>query len=99
MKVKYSILLLPTVVVATFLTLDHRAFAQNQAPAKQQPGKTEDGVKAADSAQKSSTTGAEEKFKALFTRAYLSGRWAPLKNGELGEEHTGDKYQIVSATK
>jgi hypothetical protein len=41
----------------------------------------------------------EERFKFLFTKSYLSGRWAPIKDGWLGEERTGDKYQIVSVAK
>ena len=41
----------------------------------------------------------EAKFEALLTDALLSGRWAPLKDGELGEEKGGDKYNIVSAVK
>ena len=41
----------------------------------------------------------EERFKALFTKATLSGRWAPLKNDELGDERSGDKYKIVSVDK
>jgi len=41
----------------------------------------------------------EEHFKGLLTKASLSGRWAPLKDGELGEEKSGDKYGIVSVTK
>ena len=41
----------------------------------------------------------EEQFKSLFTKAYLSGRWAPLKDGQLGEEKSGDKYNIVGVTK
>ena len=98
MKSKSSTLLLLS-IIATLLTFDHRAFAQNQAAAKQEATKSEDTPKSVNSAQKPSTAEAEEKFKVLFTKAYLSGRWATLKNGELGEERTGDKYQIVSATK
>ncbi len=41
----------------------------------------------------------EDRFKELFTKCYLSGRWAPLKDGKLGEEKGGDKYNIVSVTK
>src|SRR5262249_35079535 len=41
----------------------------------------------------------EERFKTLLTKASLSGRWAPLKDGELGEEKSGDKYGIVSVVK
>jgi len=41
----------------------------------------------------------EERFKALLTKASLAGRWAPLKDGELGEEKNGDKYGIVSVVK
>jgi len=41
----------------------------------------------------------EERFKSLFTRATLSGRWARIKDGTLGEERTGDKYKILSVVK
>jgi hypothetical protein len=41
----------------------------------------------------------EERFKFLFTKSFLSGRWAPLRDGVLGEERGGDKYNIVSAVK
>src|SRR5688572_24021705 len=40
----------------------------------------------------------EAKFKAMLTNATLSGRWAALKDGALGEEKE-DKYQIVGAGK
>jgi hypothetical protein len=49
--------------------------------------------------QKPQPSDPEERFKALFTKAILSGRWARIKNGELGEERTGDKYTIVSVVK
>ena len=41
----------------------------------------------------------EERFKYLFTKATLSGRWAALRGGQLGEERTGDKYSIVGVAK
>lgn len=50
-------------------------------------------------AQKPLPADPEERFKALFTKSYLSGRWSPLKDGVLGEERGGDKYNIVSAVK
>jgi hypothetical protein len=40
----------------------------------------------------------EAKFKAMLTKATLSGRWAPLKDGALGSEKE-DKYNIVSVGK
>ena len=40
----------------------------------------------------------EARFKTLLTKATLSGRWAPIKNGTLGEEKE-DKYGIVSVGK
>lgn len=49
--------------------------------------------------QKPLPADSEERFKLLFTKSYLSGRWAPLKDGLLGEERIGDKYQIVSVAK
>jgi hypothetical protein len=81
------------------------AFGQDQkkaAPGKESKtdqGKIEDEVKPADSAQKLLPADPEERFKVLFTKSYLSGRWASLKDGALGEEKTGDKYYIVSAVK
>jgi hypothetical protein len=40
----------------------------------------------------------EAKFKTMLTKATLAGRWAPIKNGTLGEEKE-DKYEIVSVGK
>ncbi len=40
----------------------------------------------------------EAKFIALLNNATLQGRWAPLKDGQLGPEKE-DTYQIVSAQK
>lgn len=40
----------------------------------------------------------EAKFIALLKDATLQGRWAPLKDGQLGPEKE-DSYQIVSAQK
>jgi hypothetical protein len=56
-------------------------------------------AKAASTSQKPLPSDPEERFKAVFTKATLSGRWAALKDGALGEERTGDKYNIVSAVK
>jgi hypothetical protein len=42
---------------------------------------------------------AEARFKRLFTNATLAGRWAPLKDGALGEERSGDRYRIVSVAR
>jgi hypothetical protein len=67
------------------------AFAQDQA--------TKDSSKTASAAQKPLPSDPEERFKALFTRATLSGRWARIKDGVLGEERTGDKYTIISVAK
>lgn len=38
-----------------------------------------------------------ERFQAAFTKATLTGRWAPLEDGALGAERGGDNYHIVSA--
>ena len=40
----------------------------------------------------------EAKFKAMLTKATLAGRWAPIKDGTLGDEKE-DKYGIVSVGK
>ena len=41
---------------------------------------------------------AETKFKELLANSTLAGRWASVKEGELGEEKQ-DQYNIVSASK
>jgi hypothetical protein len=43
-------------------------------------------------------TPAEAKFKDLLTDATLTGRWAPIKDGDMGKEKE-DKYTIGGATK
>src|SRR5262245_33440448 len=48
---------------------------------------------------KSVPADAEDKFGALLKNAVLTGRWASLKDGVLGEEKTGDEYRIVSVDK
>ncbi len=53
---------------------------------------------ATDSKPKLSQEELEAKFKAMLTKATLSGRWAPIRNGTLGEEKE-DKYGIVSVGK
>jgi hypothetical protein len=50
-------------------------------------------------AQKALPSDPEERFKVLFTKATLSGRWARLKDGVLGEERSGDKYTVLSVVK
>ena len=47
---------------------------------------------------KSADASAEAKFIALLNNATLQGRWAPLKDGQLGPEKE-DTYQIVSVQK
>lgn len=41
----------------------------------------------------------EARFKAMLTKASLTGRWAPLRDGVLGDERGGDSYQIEGVTK
>jgi hypothetical protein len=86
-------LLMPTIVVAS-LGAREQVFAQ--APVKEVP---KDSQKSASASNKPLPSDPEERFIALFTNATLSGRWARLKDGVLGEERTGDKYTIVSVVK
>jgi hypothetical protein len=79
-----------TAVFSISLLFVHPAYAQEKAKPAASPASAESAAAPAD---------AEERFKALLTDAFLSGRWAPLKDGQLGEEKSGDKYHIVSATK
>jgi hypothetical protein len=99
MRTHFSRFFLVPITLATLMVLHQSAQAQNQTSPKPPGNKTEDTPKAPDSGQKASASDPAEKFRLLFTKAYLSGRWAPLKEGELGEERTGDRYQIVSATR
>src|SRR5262245_5921770 len=106
MKKNVTIRFLFAVAVAVAFMLDRNAPAQGQKPESAQPKKSEGATKEsgapskpAASAEKPLPIDPEERFKTLFTKAVLSGRWAPLKDGELGEERTGDKYTIASAAK
>src|SRR3954469_7332066 len=67
------------------------AFAQDQAP--------KESSKTVAATQKPLPSDPEERFKALFTKATLSGRWARIKEGVLGEERSGDKYTILNVAK
>lgn len=82
----------PIIVVASLG--GERIFAQ--APVKEA---TKDLQKSASASNKPLPSDPEERFKALFTNATLSGRWARIKDGVLGEERAGDKYSIVSVVK
>lgn len=61
--------------------------------------KVADAPKPTPAPQKPLPADPEERLKVLFTKASLSGRWAPLRDGALGEERGGDKYNIVGAVK
>ena len=84
---------LPPLVALTLIVVwlaGHTAAAQDTKPAApDKPAAT----------GKPLPAGPEERFVALFTKAILAGRWAPLKDGQLGEEKAGDKYHIVGVTK
>jgi hypothetical protein len=83
--------LFSSIIAAICLSATERASAQDQS--------SKDPSKPIVAAQKPMPSDPEERFKALFTKATLSGRWARLKDGVLGEERTGDKYTIVSVIK
>jgi hypothetical protein len=84
--------------IAVALLFNGRAFAQDKKATEAVEKPKRVSAQAAEP-QKPVADGPEERFKALLTNAFLRGRWAPLKDGELGEEKTGDKYNIVSVTK
>ena len=89
----------PLLVALTLFAAGMYVLAQGQAPAEPaKETKPEAPAKAVASSQPLPSD-PEERFKLLFTKAYLSGRWAALKDGQLGEERTGDKYNIVSVVK
>src|SRR5690348_14592130 len=85
---------LVAIVVLTWLSSREHAFAQAQTS---EPPK--EARKPASASSKPLPSDPEERFKALFTNATLSGRWARIKDGVLGEERAGDKYTIVSVVK
>jgi hypothetical protein len=102
-KLLSFLLLLFTGLLA--FALNQGAFGQDQTKpearneAKTDQAKSGDAAKTAAPAQKPLPADPEERFKVLFTKSYLSGRWAPLNGGALGDEKTGDKYYIVSVVK
>src|SRR5437899_11826295 len=69
------------VIVVAWLSAREQASAQSQAT---EPPK--DGRKSAAASNKPLPSDPEERFKMLFTNATLSGRWARIKDGVLGEE-------------
>jgi hypothetical protein len=75
-------------IAAVVLLLGARAFTQDKP--------------ASDSAEKQKPTVTTEQleasFKAMLTKATMSGRWCSTKDGKLGPEKE-DKYTIVSASK
>ena len=73
-------------------------WAQDQAarPAADQPKDVP--AQAAD-APKAEAADPEARFKTMLTKVSLSGRWAPLRDGVLGDERSGDRYQIAGVTK
>jgi hypothetical protein len=81
-------------IVVTWLAASEQVFAQSFAGSV-----TGAGQKSASASNKPLPSDPEERFKAIFTNATLSGRWARIKDGVLGEERTGDKYTIVSVVK
>jgi hypothetical protein len=99
--------LLLSFIAAIGLVLSQNSSAQDAKPANPEATakqaeaakKPNDTPKQANDFQKATPVDPETRFKALLTKAFLAGRWAPLKDGELGEERTGDKYNIVSVTK
>ena len=74
--------------VAAILFLTAPAFAQDKPKA----------VSAEKATPTASPEQLEAKFKALLTKATMSGRWCSLKDGKLGPEKE-DKYSIVSANR
>jgi len=80
--------------VAVWVGASAQASAQSQVT---EPPK--EAQKSASAANKPLPSDPEERFKALFTNVTLSGRWARIKDGLLGEERAGDKYTIVSVVK
>jgi hypothetical protein len=104
-KINSITLRLLPVLAAAAVILNQTARGQVATPAetvkasKREDKKAEATSELAVTAQKPLPADPEERFRLLFTRSYLSGRWASLKDGVLGEERTGDKYQIVGVTK
>jgi hypothetical protein len=85
--------------VLLLLSIGSLAVASNTRSDDQKPAGTASGAQAAkDSKATASPEELEAKFKAMLTKATLSGRWAPIKDGALGAEKE-DKYTIVSTGK
>lgn len=68
-------------------------------PVRPEPPTAPERPAPAATSQEPAPADAETRFQAMLTNASLTGRWAPLRDGALGEERGGDSYQIVGATK
>jgi hypothetical protein len=84
-----------TFLVLTFVCflVENGSFGEDQKATASSEAKQSAAAKPLPSAEE-----LEAKFKALLTKATLSGRWTPIKDGSLGPEKE-DKYTIVSAGK
>jgi hypothetical protein len=83
------ILILSTIAFTLASTHDSGVCAEDSKPAAKS---------AAAESSHQTLTPAELKFKDLLTGATLTGRWAPIKDGKMGEEKQ-DEYAIAGATK
>ena len=90
---------LPLFLAMTVSITGTRLLAQGQPPAEPVKDSKPESTTKTNTASQSLPSDPEERFKVLFTKAYLSGRWAALRDGQLGEERAGDKYNIVNVMK
>jgi hypothetical protein len=81
----------PIFICVIILSLSASAFSQEKPTASPADKKVT-------AAPTPTTAHLEANFKAMLTKATMSGRWCSVKDGELGPEKE-DKYTIVSANK
>ena len=88
-----------SILITTVLFILTHATGLSYAQEQSKPATAPSAATTVGGAKATSQSDQERRFTALLTDAFLSGRWVPLKDGELGEEKSGDKYHVISAVK
>ena len=87
-----------SIVAGIALLLNGQAFPQDKKATESADKPKDISVQATTEKPKPTAEELEGKFKAMLTKATLTGRWCSIKDGALGPEKE-DKYTIIGASK
>jgi len=87
-----------SIVAGIALLLGGRAFPQDKKASESAEKAKDTSAQTTTEKPKPTAEELEGKFKAMLTKATLTGRWCSIKDGALGPEKE-DKYTIIGASK